>query len=175
MLNTGSCSDKKFHQTMLLILAVFYLFVYILPLGLRDMMIPDEFRYGEIPREMVANNDWVTPELVGVRYFEKPALGYQWTALCLKIFGENAFAVRLPSALSVGLTMLLIYWLCARQQRDRFLAPLAAMIYMSFAFVYGVGTFAVLDSQLTMALTWCIGGYFLAWQSKKMKNYIIYM
>ena len=39
MLNTGSCSDKKFHQTMLLILAVFYLFVYILPLGLRDMMI----------------------------------------------------------------------------------------------------------------------------------------
>ena len=95
--------SRKKHFINLLIIAVVFTAGYIAPLGLRDMMRPDEFRYGEIPREMLVNDNLTSPYLLGVRYFEKPALGYQWTAVCMRLLGENAFAVRLPSALSVGL------------------------------------------------------------------------
>ena len=166
MCTENKISDRRFHGIALLILALVYIAAYLLPLGNRDLMRPDEFRYGEIPREMIARNDWVVPLIVGVRYFEKPALGYQWTALSLKIFGENAFAVRFPAALSVGLAALLIYILCAKHNRDRWLAPLASSIYLSFALVFGVGVFAVLDSQLTMALTWCVGCYYLMCEAR---------
>ncbi len=64
---------------------------------------PDEGRYAEIPREMVATGDYVTPRNDWVRYFEKPPLVYWATAAAIKIFGRNEFAVRIQAAAaSVG-------------------------------------------------------------------------
>ncbi len=39
-------------------------------LGGRALWSPDEGRYAEIPREMVASGDYLTPRLNGVKYFE---------------------------------------------------------------------------------------------------------
>ena len=94
-------------QAALLIICLFLL-IYVLPLGSRPMVVPDESRYSEIPREMVASGDWVVPRLNGLRYFEKPVLGYWLVAASIKLFGENAFATRLPSALAAGLSALLV-------------------------------------------------------------------
>ena len=88
--------------------ALFLLFagMYLIPLGFRPMITPDEFRYAEIPRAMIESGNWVVPRLAGMDYFEKPALGYQLTALSFKIFGYNKFALRFPPALAAGLTAL---------------------------------------------------------------------
>ncbi len=51
---------------------LFFLLLYLLPLGQRPISIPDETRYGEIPREMVASGEWVAPHLNSLRYFENP-------------------------------------------------------------------------------------------------------
>lgn len=145
-------------------LALFFI-AYLLPLGGRPMLRPDEFRYAEIPREMLATGDWTVPRLSGVRYFEKPALGYQLTALSFRIFGENEFALRLPSALAVGLAALFLYFLVRKVRADARLAAQGALAYLACSIVLGVGTFAVLDSQLSAALTLTVGGFYLAWRA----------
>jgi 4-amino-4-deoxy-L-arabinose transferase-like glycosyltransferase len=61
---------------------------------------PDEARYAEIPREMLATGDFVTPRLNGVPYFEKPPLLYWCNAASLALFGETPWAARLPTRLA---------------------------------------------------------------------------
>lgn len=140
----------------------FFLLTYLLPLGWRPMITPDEFRYGEIPREMIASGDYISPRLIGIRYFEKPVYGYQLTALSMLVFGENAFAVRLPSALCAGLAAWLLYFLVLKFRKDEALALLSSLLYLTCGLVYGIGVFAVLDSQMTAFITGILAFYFLA-------------
>jgi 4-amino-4-deoxy-L-arabinose transferase-like glycosyltransferase len=69
-------------------------------LGQRRLVKPDEGRYGEIPREMVASGDWLTPRLNGFKYFEKPPLQYWATAAAYAAFGVAEWTARLWSALT---------------------------------------------------------------------------
>ena len=140
-------------KTYALILALVYLLIYILPLGVRPVMIPDEARYAEIPREMISTGNWVSPHLNGLRYFEKPVLGYWVTGISMQLFGDNAFAMRLPSALSAGLSALAIFFMLSRFTRRRSTALSAAMIYLSMLGVYLIGTINILDSVFSFLLT----------------------
>lgn len=135
------------------ILVLMYLLVYILPLGLRPVMIPDEARYAEIPREMITTGNWVSPHLNGLRYFEKPVLGYWTTAISMQLFGDNAFAMRLPSALAAGLSALAVFMMLFRFLPHRETALNAAMIYLSMLGVYIIGTDNILDSVFSFLLT----------------------
>ncbi len=68
-------------------------------LGAQPLSEPDEGRYAEIPREMLASGDFVLPRLDGVLYFEKPPLYYWLNAAAIRMLGLNAFSCRLWSAL----------------------------------------------------------------------------
>jgi 4-amino-4-deoxy-L-arabinose transferase-like glycosyltransferase len=86
-----------------LMLAGLALLLYLVSLGRPPLWEPDEGRYAEIAREMVASHDYITPRNDYVRYFEKPPLVYWVTAASLKLLGRNEFAVRLQAAMaSVG-------------------------------------------------------------------------
>lgn len=140
----------------------FFVIAYLVPLGGRPLIPPDEFRYAEIPREMIDTGSYAVPHLLNVRYFEKPVFGYWLTAASFKIFGYNAFALRLPAALGAGLTAFLIFFMVNQTLRDEKIAALAAMLYLTSGLVYAVSTFAVLDSQTTAFLTGVAVTAFLA-------------
>jgi 4-amino-4-deoxy-L-arabinose transferase-like glycosyltransferase len=82
--------------------------LYLAGLGHPALWEPDEGRYAEVAREMVASGDYATPRNDWVRYFEKPPLVYWLTAASLQALGTNEFAVRLQtacfSAAQVGIT-----------------------------------------------------------------------
>ena len=148
-------------KKILFTIIFFYLIIYILPLGIRPLFLPDETRYGEIPREMLTSGDWVVPRLAGVRYFEKPVLGYWLNAFSIKIFGENAFALRLPSAVAVGISALLLFLLLRKFADGHSSRLLATAMFLTCAEVFGVGIFCVLDSVFSMFVTASIvSGYF---------------
>jgi 4-amino-4-deoxy-L-arabinose transferase len=140
-----------------------FVLIYLVPLNARPLAVPDETRYGEIPREMIASGDWVVPRICGIRYFEKPVLGYWANAGSILLFGENPFGVRFPSAVAAGLSALVVFWLVRRfgggSRRE---APLAAAAQLTFAETFAVGTFSVLDGLLALWLTAAMACFFWA-------------
>ncbi len=150
-----------------------FLLLYVLPLGVRPLVIPDETRYAEIPREMLASGDWLVPHLNGLRYFEKPPLGYWLNAVSIGLFGENAFAIRLPSAIAAGLTALLLF-LWARRWTGENAAPLLATAVFLLSFeVMAVGVFCVLDSVLSLFMTATIVASDLACEQRTRRTRMI--
>lgn len=143
-------------RTIKLGLILLFVVIYLLPLNLRQLSVPDEMRYGEIPREMLATGDFIVPHANGLRYFEKPVGGYVLNASSMAIFGETNFAVRLPSALATGLGAWVLFLLMRREYGKR-TATLGAFIFLTCAEVMGVGTFSVLDSMVAgfITLTLC--------------------
>jgi len=154
---------KKFYIALILL----FLTIYIVPLGIRPVIIPDEDRYGEVPREMIASGNWIAPHLNGVRYFEKPVMGYWLNALSISVFGENEFAIRFPSAISAGISALLMLILFRRYSHSEFQPVFATLIFLTCFEVYGIGVFSVLDSILSMFLTAAIASYFYYYMEKK--------
>lgn len=129
--------------------------IYGVGISSRPLLHPDEIRYAEIPREMLANQEWVVPRLVGLAYFEKPILGYWVHAFSLRLFGHNPFALRLPSLLAVLLTAGLLFLLVRRGANSEY-GRLAAIIYATSLLVTIIGRIAVLDSLFTLMTTACI-------------------
>ncbi|MGH7947063.1 MAG: ArnT family glycosyltransferase [Opitutaceae bacterium] len=73
----------------LLLLALFFGGLILFGLGRLPLANPDEARYSEIPREMAAHGDWVTPRLNDTRYFEKPPLVYWLVAFSRIVAGRR--------------------------------------------------------------------------------------
>ncbi len=67
--------------------------------------------HAQAAQHMAQSGDWVTLKVNGIRYLEKPPLPYWVTAGLFRMFGENAFAARLPNALAIlGITWLAWSW-----------------------------------------------------------------
>jgi 4-amino-4-deoxy-L-arabinose transferase-like glycosyltransferase len=96
---------------------------WILPLTDRD-----EPRFAEASREMLQRGDYIVPWFNGAHRFDKPPLIYWSQMACCKLFGENAFAARLPSALfAAGTSLLIFFW--ARRFAKPQTALVAAVIF----------------------------------------------
>ena len=131
-----------------LLLAIFAL-AYLLPLGSHGLWIPDETRYAQISQDMLLSGNWVSPHFMSLRYFEKPVAGYWMIAIGQALFGDNLFGVRIASALSTGLSVLLCYLIARRLWNEPRKSFACALLYMSFTIVAGQAGYANLDPQFT--------------------------
>src|SRR5580692_5032795 len=110
-------TNLRLQATLLIVLTGFLFWWKLGALGLID---PDEPFYAQTTREMVQANDWVTPHIFGLPQFEKPIFFYWQTMAAQKIFGDNEFAARVPSAL-FATALVFLTWIFGR----RLLSPLA--------------------------------------------------
>jgi 4-amino-4-deoxy-L-arabinose transferase-like glycosyltransferase len=66
----------------------------------------DEPRFAEASREMIEGGDYIVPHFNNQLRLDKPPLAYWAQAACYRIFGENDFAARFPSAVAAALVAL---------------------------------------------------------------------
>jgi 4-amino-4-deoxy-L-arabinose transferase-like glycosyltransferase len=144
---------------LLILLAV--TLVWFSNLEFRKLVRPDEGRYAEIPREMVASGDWLTPRLDGYKYFEKPALQYWATATAYEAFGERHWTSRLWPALT-GLFAVLATIYCGWRVFGRE-AGIYAGLVLGSAFLYVVMAHVdTLDMGVTAFMTLTLCAWLLA-------------
>jgi 4-amino-4-deoxy-L-arabinose transferase-like glycosyltransferase len=130
-------------------------------LPLRPLFNPDEGRYAEIPREMLAGGDWVIPHLNGLAYIEKPPLQYWATAAALAVFGRGEFAARFYTACCALATLSLV-WLVAWTLWQTAAAWRAAAVLSSMVLFVVLGQLLTLDMSLTFYMTLSLAGFLLA-------------
>jgi 4-amino-4-deoxy-L-arabinose transferase-like glycosyltransferase len=68
----------------------------------------DEPRFAEASREMIQRADYVVPYFNNQLRLDKPPLAYWAQVASYRIFGENDFSARFPSAIAAALTALVI-------------------------------------------------------------------
>ncbi len=115
-------------------------------IGVRPLLEPDEGRYSEIPREMSATGDWVTPRLNGIKYFEKPPLQYWATAAAYSVFGVTEWTARLWACGLAFLCIPLVYAFARHLYQSDSAAVAAAAFLAINPYFAIVGQLNILDS-----------------------------
>jgi 4-amino-4-deoxy-L-arabinose transferase-like glycosyltransferase len=133
-------------------LVLLCLLLFGLRLGSAPLANPDEGRYAEIPREMLARDDWVTPHLNGVNYFEKPPLVYWATAESIKLFGPQEWAVRAVPALFALIGILLTY-AATRRLYGRSAGLAAGIVLATSLLFFALARIVLLDMVVSVLMS----------------------
>lgn len=161
-------------KNLLILLAVIAV-IWFSNLEYRTLVKPDEGRYAEIPREMVASGDWTTPRLNELKYFEKPPLQYWATATAYTVFGEHQWTSRLWTGLT-GFAGILLVWFAGMHLFGREAAGYAALLLSSSLLYVLMGHINTLDMGVTFFITLGIFGLLLGQaqaDEKKRRNWML--
>jgi 4-amino-4-deoxy-L-arabinose transferase-like glycosyltransferase len=80
----------------------------------------DEINFAECAREMIVTGDYNTVRIDFVEFWEKPPLFIWMQVICMKIFGVNEFAARLPNAIAGAVTLSTLFLLGNRISGKKF-------------------------------------------------------
>ncbi len=120
---------------------------YALWIGSHALFIPDEGRYSEVAREMVASGDYITPRLNGVAFLDKPALYYWLQASAIHLFGLKEWALRFWPAF-MGVLGTIITYLAGRVLFSRRAGLISAIMLGTTPLYYGAAHYANLDLEV---------------------------
>ncbi len=152
MLATNKNAIANTWGTDFLFICLTLSFFYVLWLGAHPLLTPDEGRYTEVAREMVASGDYITPRLNGVVFFDKPILYYWLQTIAIKLFGLNEWGLRVwPAAL--GILGCLTTYIAGRLLFNRRTGILAGFILATNPLYYGAAHYANLDLEVSVLIS----------------------
>ncbi len=144
-----------------------------------SLLEPDEARYAEIPRQMLAEGRFMTPVLHGEDYWQKPPLLYWLVMLSYKTFGVHDWSARLiPALAGISCVMTTAWW---GQRTLGFWAGLmsGAILTLSARFLYLAGMLtmdgllcacvmaALASGHLALTEGFSVGPGFPAWPNNR--------
>lgn len=136
----------------ILLLTAFLLIFYTLWLGSYPLFTPDEGRYSEIAREMIATHDYITPRVNGIAFLDKPVLHYWLQAIAIYLFGIKEWALRLFPAL-IGVFGCLVTYICGRQLFGRRTGLISAIVLSTTPLYFACAHYADLDLEVAVFIS----------------------
>ena len=134
--------------------------VRLISLGFYPLMDTTEARYGGIAKRMAEMNDWITPWFdSGVPFWGKPPLSFWMSALGIKLFGLNEFAVRVPHFIAA----LFVVIICYDWAKRSLINPFYVVAILTTSLLFMVSSGAVMtDMALCLGSTLSFRGFWLA-------------
>lgn len=138
-------------------------FLFFFHLGRYGLWEPDEARYAEIAREMLASRNFIVPHLNYVPYIEKPPLLYWLTALAMRLMGVSEFAARFINASAALFGVAATIWFAAKTFDAR-RAMVAGAVLSTSAIYALMAQVLTTDMLLTAATTTALYALYLHWR-----------
>lgn len=125
--------------------------------------------HAQAAQAMLHTHDFVTLHVDGIRYLEKPPFPYWLTAASMAVFGQNAFAVHLPLALTaLGLALLGYLW--SRRAWGDDAAFLTALFTLTSAGVFLFTRIFIPDALLALLLCAALYNFLRALEANRAAN-----
>jgi 4-amino-4-deoxy-L-arabinose transferase-like glycosyltransferase len=138
-------------RTALLWIFSLWLAIFFASLFTPPLLDDADATHAQAAQSMLQSGDWVTLHVDGIRYLEKPPLPYWIAALSLRAFGQNAFAIHLPLALTV-LALALLGYLWSRRAFGDPTALYTAIFLLTSAGVFLFTRIFIPDALLSLLL-----------------------
>lgn len=114
----------------------------------------DEAAYAGFAKTMIATGDWLIPDFMWSEIHRKPPLHFWNIAMSYQVFGINEFSVRLPSALSIILTyMVMFFW--GRKLFGHKIAFISSLVLSTTLLIPFLAKVSVTDATLLLFSTIC--------------------
>ena len=130
-------------------LAVLSLRLFFWKLGQAALVDNDEATYAQVVKDMLSSGHLLSLTYFGGSWFDKPPLYFWIAALCVKIFGLNEFALRLPSALTGIGTVLLVWAISLRLTKNDWIAFGSGLVLLTTSLFVYAGREVRLDIPVT--------------------------
>jgi len=141
---------------------------YLLFLGHYPLINPDEARYAEVTREMLANHQYLIPHLNSVIFFDKPILFYWLQSIPLRFFSINPWTIRLIPACFGILTCMITYY-CTRYLSGRLTAILSTVILATSPLFFFTSHYANMDLLVAFFMTATLLAFLLASETQNVR------
>jgi 4-amino-4-deoxy-L-arabinose transferase-like glycosyltransferase len=100
------------------------------------LLEPEEARYAEIPRQMLAADRWVVPVMNGQDYLDKPPLHYWLVMASYRLFGVHDWSARRVEGLICVLTVAVVYGWARRIHGVRAAFAAGLVLCLTPEFIY---------------------------------------
>ena len=143
---------ERSHLWLLIALLLASACVYLIGNGSVTLWDRDEPRYAETSRQMLTTGDWVVPHYLDKPRTAKPALIYWCQATAMKIFGDNEFAARFPSALATIILLTVLWIVLSRHMGSQF-ALWTVFIFATSGLTIAAAKMCITDAVLLLWVT----------------------
>lgn len=155
-------------------LLLFSAYLYLIGNPLLSVTDTAEANYALTAKEMVLSGDWMSPQIYGRYWYDKPIFYYWELAASFAVFGFNEWAARLPSAVLGCGNVLFTFW-CARRVYGERTAWSAAVILGTALEFWLLSKAVITDASLFLFMSASVAFFYLGYTEDRRYYWLCWL
>ncbi len=134
---------------------------------------PVESNYALTAKEMVLSGNWLSPQIYGQFWYDKPILIYWLIAGSFSLFGINDFAARLPAALFGAASVVLLFRFITLLYGSTRQALWGSLVLATSLEFWMISKLILTDGVMFFFTSLSLGWLYLAFQGRGRSCYVL--